>query len=134
MPSCIKLYLLMLCKSRHFKLRLHCEKYLYLESLWSAFFPHFLTFGLNKERYSVSIYLYLVGMRQNVGNMRTGITANTDNFYTVLELSMNSLHELGYIYSPYLSKSSINNRDFWNTGINMSSEWTTGKMADFKLG
>ena len=61
-------------------------------------------------------------MRENAGNMQTRITPNTDTFYTVLELSMNSLHELGYIYSPYLSKLGVNNADSLNTGIDMSLE------------
>ena len=36
---------------------------------------------------------------------------------------MNSLHELGYIYSPYLSTPSINNTIYLNTEINMSSDF-----------
>ena len=45
------------------------KKYPYSELFWSAFFPHFPTFELNTERYSVR-------MRENAGKMRTRITPN----------------------------------------------------------
>ena len=54
----------------------------YLELFWSAFFPHFLAFGLNTERYLISPYS--VQMRENSGKMSTRITPNTDTFYAVL--------------------------------------------------
>ena len=107
----MELYLLVLSKRKHFKLRLHCEKVSVFGVILVCIFPGFSHFR-TEYREIRSIYLYLVGMHENVGNMWTGITANTNNFYTVLELSMNGLHELGYVYSPYLSKFSVNNRHF----------------------
>ena len=51
----------------------------YLELFWSAFFPHFPAFGLNTERYSVSLRI-----QSECGKMRTRITLNTGTFYTVI--------------------------------------------------
>ena len=41
--------------------------------------PHFPAFGLNTERYSVSLRI-----QSECGKMRTRITPNTDTFYAVL--------------------------------------------------
>ena len=57
---------------RHWRKTLR-KKSPYSELFWSSFFPHFPTFGLNTERYSVR-------MRENAGKMRTRITPNTENF------------------------------------------------------
>ena len=46
--------------------------------IWSYSGPYFPAFGLNTERYSVSL-----GIRSECGKMRTRITPNTDTFYTV---------------------------------------------------
>ena len=43
--------------------------------------PHFLPFGLNTERYGVSLRI-----QSNYGKMRTRITPNTYTFYDVLSL------------------------------------------------
>ena len=40
------------CLQRRISLRKKCP---YLELFWSAFFPHFHAFGLNTERYGVSL-------------------------------------------------------------------------------
>ena len=40
--------------------------------------PHFSTFGLNTEIYSVSLRI-----QSELGKMRTKITPNTDTFYAV---------------------------------------------------
>ena len=40
--------------------------------------PHFLVFGLNVERYSVSLRI-----QSECGKMQTRITPNTDTFYVV---------------------------------------------------
>ena len=50
----------------------------YSELFWSAFSPHFLAFGLNTERYGVSLRI-----KSECGKMRTAITPNTDTFYGV---------------------------------------------------
>ena len=77
-----------------FTLRKNCP---YSELFWSAFFSHFSAFGLNTERYCVSLRIqseygeilrispYSVRMRKNVGKMRPRITPNTDTFYVVSE-------------------------------------------------
>ena len=36
----------------------YVKKCLYLELFWSEFFPHFLAFGLNTERYFVSLRMH----------------------------------------------------------------------------
>ena len=51
---------------RDFSLGKKCP---YSVLFWSAFFPHFPAFGLNTERYSVSLR-----MRENAENMQTRIT------------------------------------------------------------
>ena len=43
--------------------------------------PHFLAFGLNTERYGVSLHI-----QSKCGKMRTRITPNADTFYTVIDL------------------------------------------------
>ena len=47
----------------------HCKECPYLELFWSTFFLHFPTFGLNTERYYVSLRIqYECGkMRENCG-------------------------------------------------------------------
>ena len=42
--------------------------------------PHFPAFGMNRERYSISLCI-----QSYCGNMRTRITPNTDNFYALQE-------------------------------------------------
>ena len=61
-----------------FPLRKKCP---YSELFWSAFFPYFPAFGLNKERYNISPYS--VQIWENAGKMRTRIIPNTDTFYAV---------------------------------------------------
>ena len=46
--------------------------------IWSYPVPHFPAFGLNMERYSVSLR-----MQSECRKIRTGITPNTDTFYAV---------------------------------------------------
>ena len=53
----------------------------YSELFLLAFFPHFLAFGLNTERYSVSLRI-----QSECRKMRTRITPNTDTFYVVFLL------------------------------------------------
>ena len=53
----------------------HCVKSVRIRS-YSG--PHFPAFGLNTERYSVSLR-----MQSKCGKMRTRITPNADTFYTV---------------------------------------------------
>ena len=53
----------------------HCVKRLRIRSNSG---PHFATFGLNMERYSVSLRI-----QSECGKMRTKITPNTDTFYEV---------------------------------------------------
>ena len=53
----------------------HCVKGVRIQS-YSG--PHFHAFGLNTERYSVSLRIL-----SECGKMRTRITPNTDTFYTV---------------------------------------------------
>ena len=58
------------------------KRCLYLELFWSAFFPHFLAFGLNTERYGVSFRI-----QSECGKIREKCgpkTPNTDTFYAVM--------------------------------------------------
>ena len=47
--------------------------------IWSYSGPHIWAFGLNMERYSISLRI-----QSGFGNMRTRITPNTDTFHAVL--------------------------------------------------
>ena len=47
--------------------------------IWSYSGPHFPEFGLNTERYGVSLCI-----QSECGKMRTRITPNTDTFYAVI--------------------------------------------------
>ena len=49
--------------------------------IWSYFGPYFPAFGLNTERYGLSIRI-----QSKRGKMRTRITLNTDNFHAVLSI------------------------------------------------
>ena len=55
---------------------LHCVK---VVPIWSFPGPHFLAFGLNMERYSVSLRI-----QSECGEIRTRKTPNTDTFRAVL--------------------------------------------------
>ena len=54
------------------------EHYVKGARIWSYSGLHFPAFGLNTERYSVSLYI-----QSKCGEMRTRITPNTDTFYAV---------------------------------------------------
>ena len=56
--------------------KFYCVKKVFI---WSYSGPHFPAFGLNTERYSVSIRI-----QSEFGKIRTRITLNTDTFYAVL--------------------------------------------------
>ena len=66
------------------------EKCAYSELFWSPFFLHFPTFGLNTDRYSVSLRIQF-----ECGKIRTRITSTMDTFYAV-ELSRKYAHK-GYL-------------------------------------
>ena len=51
----------------------HCVKSV---RIWSYSDPHFPAFGLNSERYGVSLHI-----QSECGKMLTRITANTDTFH-----------------------------------------------------
>ena len=55
---------------------LHCVKGVRIRSYSGPYFP---AFGLNTERYSISLRI-----QSECGKMRTRITPNTDTFYAVL--------------------------------------------------
>ena len=60
--------------------------------IWSYSGPYFITFGLNTERYSISLYI-----QSESNKIRTRITPNTDTFYAVLavpEMFSNNTHTL----------------------------------------
>ena len=67
------------------------EKCAYSELFWSPFFLHFPAFGLNTDRYSVSLRIQF-----ECGKIRTRITPTMDTFYAV-ELSRK------YAYKGYLT-------------------------------
>ena len=50
-----------------------------MKSVRSFIGPYFSAFGLNTEKYSVSLRI-----QSECGKMRTRITPNTDTFYAVL--------------------------------------------------
>ena len=54
----------------------HCVKSV---CIWSYSGPYFTTFGLNTERYGVSLRI-----QSKSGKMQTRITPNTDTFHAVL--------------------------------------------------
>ena len=54
------------------------RKYPYSELFWSGFFPHFPAFGLNTERYSVSLRI-----QSECGKIRTSKTPYLDTFHVV---------------------------------------------------
>ena len=55
---------------------MHCGKSVRIRSYSGLYFP---TFGLNTERYSVSLHI-----QSKCGKMRTRITLNTDTFHAVI--------------------------------------------------
>ena len=57
------------------------KKCLYSELFWSAFFSHFPAFGMNTERYDISLRIQF-----KCGKIRTRITLNTDTFCAVSKL------------------------------------------------
>ena len=57
--------------------RFHCVKSVLIPSYSGL---HFLTFGLNTERYSVSLRI-----QSKYGKMQTRINTNTDTFHAVLQ-------------------------------------------------
>ena len=59
------------------------------ELFWSAFFPHFPAFGLNTERYSVSL-----SIQSECEKMRTRIIPNTDILHGVFYF----LHLLHFLF------------------------------------
>ena len=56
----------------------HCVKSVRIRSYSDPYFP---TFGLNTERYGVSLRI-----QSKYGKIRTRITPNTDTFYAVAEM------------------------------------------------
>ena len=54
---------------------IHCVKSV---CIWSCSGPHFATFGLTTEIYSVSLRI-----QSECGKIRTRINSNTDTFHTV---------------------------------------------------
>ena len=66
-------------KAQNFvQLFLHCVKNVRIRSYSGTYFP---TFGLNMERYEVSLRI-----QSECGKIRNRITANTDTFYAVLPI------------------------------------------------
>ena len=64
----------------------HCAKSVRIQS-YSG--PHFSAFGLNTERYSVSLrYTISLRIQSKCGKIRTRITPNTSTFYAVFEESL----------------------------------------------
>ena len=59
----------------------HCVKRVHI---WSYSGPHFPAFGLNTERYGVSLRIL-----SECGKMRTRITPNTDTFHAGVNKSEN---------------------------------------------
>ena len=61
---------------KHFLI--HISHYVKCARIWSYSCPYFHAFGLNSERYGVSLRI-----QSECGKMRTRITPNTDTFYPV---------------------------------------------------
>ena len=55
---------------------MHCVKSIRIQSYFGPYFP---AFGLNTERYEVSLRI-----QSECGKIRTRITPNTDTFYAVM--------------------------------------------------
>ena len=83
--------------------KLHCVKSVPVRSYSS---PHFPSFGLNTERYYVSLHI-----QSKCGKMRTRITPKTETFYAVLLIQEYS-QELFffYFYVGFLSQTFTNHR------------------------
>ena len=71
-----------------FSCTIHCVKSIRIRS-YSG--PHFPTFGLNTERYSVSLRI-----QSECGKMRTRITPHTDTFHAVVLLDSFTLFQILY--------------------------------------
>ena len=61
-----------------------CSKFCLVKSvrIWSYSGPYFPAFGLNTERYKVSLHIQF-----ECGKMLSRITPNTDTFHAVLNLN-----------------------------------------------
>ena len=66
----------------------HCVKRVRIRSYSGPCFP---AFGLNTERYSVSLHIH-----SECGKIRTRITSNTDTFYAVPTIQNSALHITRY--------------------------------------
>ena len=71
-------YLIIIFARKH-----HCVKSVCARSYSGSYFP---AFGLNTERYSVSLHI-----QSKCGKVRTTITSNRDTFYAVLSIHNLSL-------------------------------------------
>ena len=67
---------------RYVYIMCHCIKRV---RIWGYFSPHFPTFGLNAERYGVSLHIQF-----ECGKMQIRITPNMDTFHAV------------YVYKKYM--------------------------------
>ena len=74
----------------------HCVKHVRIRS-YSG--PHFPAFGLNTDRYGVSLRV-----QSECGKMRTRITPNTDIFHSVARTSSSSTEKQNQIPSQLLSE------------------------------
>ena len=101
----------------------HCVKSVRIRS-YSG--PHFPAFGLNMERYSVSLRI-----QSEYGKMRTRTTPNTDTFYAVFGLTMFCWHiEMEKLIKDIVSEifrtpSNIYDRDFF-AKIGVKYFWKKG--------
>ena len=66
--------------AKHFGCKVDCLKRI---RIWSYSGPYFPAFGLNTERYGVSLRI-----QSECGKIRTRITPNTGSFYAVVHIDM----------------------------------------------
>ena len=71
--------------------------------------PDFPTFGLNTERYGVSLYRVSLRTQFECGKMRTRITPNTDTFYTVILFSHGNMFFNDEVFSMRATAADIYN-------------------------
>ena len=75
----------------------HCVKSARIQSYSDPYFP---TFGLNLERYGVSVLI-----QSKRGKIRTRITTNTDTFHVVVTLLLKTLCLEQLLISPWVKSS-----------------------------
>ena len=84
-----------ICISVPLKKTLHCLKRVRIRSYYDQYFP---AFGLNTERYGVSLRI-----QSKCGKIRTRVSPNTDTFYTALNSKVRFAAQLKRVFFTTLN-------------------------------